>query len=201
VLRGSASNLGEVLSFGDNVHGQHSQGGWSQARYARSVTHDVEEHLRRTGEVLLSQYRRRPFSGLLIAAPEELRSAVTEALHSYVRDRLAGFIDLDVETASPDQVRAAAEPLIAQREQELVRAQLERLRAGLGNGARAAAGAEQVLRCLEERRVEALLIPAGNREPTVERAVHAALDQGADVLPVESPDLGPLGGIAAVLRF
>jgi peptide subunit release factor 1 (eRF1) len=201
VLRGSASNLGEVLSFGDNVHGQHSRGGWSQARYARSVTHDVEEHLRRTRQALLSQYRRRPFGGLLIAAPEELRSAVVEALHPYVRERLAGFIDVDVETATPDQVRAGAERVIAQRQEQQVRAQLERLRAGLGNEGRAAAGREQVLRCLDERRVETLLITQGAREPIVERAVHAALDQGADVLPVDSPDLGPLGGIAAVLRF
>jgi peptide subunit release factor 1 (eRF1) len=201
VLRGSASNLSEVLSFGDNVHGQHSQGGWSQARYQRSVSHDVEEHLRRTREALLSQYRRRPFGGLLIAAPEELRSTAVDALHPYVRDRFAGFIDVDVETASPDQVRASAERVIAEREEELVHAQLERLRAGLGNGGRAAAGPDEVLRCLDERRVETLLITAGTREPTVERAVHAALDQGADVLPVDSPDLGPLGGIAAVLRF
>jgi peptide subunit release factor 1 (eRF1) len=201
LLRGSASNLREVLSFGDNVHGQHSQGGWSQARYQRSVSHDVEEHLRRTGEALLSQYRRRPFGGLLIAAPEELRSAVVDALHPYVRERLAGFIDLDVETASPDQVRASAKRVIAEREDELVHAQLERLRAGLGNGGRAAAGPEQVSRCLEERRVETLLFTAGAREPAVEQAVHAALDQGADVLPVDSPDLGPLGGIAALLRF
>jgi peptide chain release factor subunit 1 len=201
VLRGSASNLSEVLSFGDNVHGQHSQGGWSQARYARSVTRDVEEHLRRTREALLSQYRRRPFGGLLSAAPEELRSAAVDALHPYVRDRVAGFIDVDVETASPDQVRAGAERVIEEREEELVRAQLERLRAGLGNRGRAAAGPEQVMRCLDERRVETLLIQPGAREPTIEQAVHAAIDQGADVLPVDSPDLGPLGGIAALLRF
>jgi peptide subunit release factor 1 (eRF1) len=201
VLRGPASNLSEVLSFGDNVHGQHSQGGWSQARYQRSVGRDVEEHLRRTREALLSQYRRRAFSGLLIAAPEELRKTVVDAMHPYVSERIAGFIDVDVETASPDQVRAAAEGVIAEREEALVHAQLERLRAGLGSGGRAAAGAEQVSRCLEERRVETLLITSGAREPALEQAVHAALDQGADVLPVDSPELGPLGGIAAVLRY
>jgi peptide subunit release factor 1 (eRF1) len=201
VMRGSASNLREVLSFGDNVHGQHSQGGWSQTRYQRSVSRDVEEHLHRTGEELLSQYRGRPFGGLLIAAPEELRRPVADALHPYVRERLAGFIEVDVETASPDEVRAGAEEVIAEREEELAHAQLERLRAGLAKRERAAAGPEQVSRCLQERRVETLLFTPGSREPAVEQAVHAALDQGADVLPVDSPDLGPLGGIAAVLRF
>jgi hypothetical protein len=35
----------------------------------------------------------------------------------------------------------------------------------------------------------------------IERAVHAVIDQAADVLAVETPDLGPLGGSAALLRF
>ena len=35
----------------------------------------------------------------------------------------------------------------------------------------------------------------------IERAVHAVIDQAADVLAVETPDLGPLGGIVALLRF
>lgn len=201
VLRGSASELTEVRSVDDNVHGQHSQGGWSQARYQRSVDHDVQDHLRHAADILLSQFRRRPFEGLLVAAPEELRNQLTETFHPYVRERFAGFVDVDVESASPDQVRERAEHVIRERDAELVQAQVERLRAGLGNGGRAAAGPEQVLRCLEERRVATLLITPGRREPAVERAVHAALDQDADVLPVDSPDLGPLGGIAAVLRF
>jgi hypothetical protein len=35
----------------------------------------------------------------------------------------------------------------------------------------------------------------------LEQAVHAAVEQDAEVFPVDSPDLGPLGGIAALLRF
>jgi peptide chain release factor subunit 1 len=201
ILRGSPANLSEVVSFGDDVHGQHSRGGWSQARYQRSVTRDVDEHLRRTSEALLSQYRRRPFGGLLLASPEELRGQLVDTLHPYVRDRLAGFIDVDIETASPEQVRGRAEQVIAERDKQRLGALLERLRAGLGNGGRAAAGEEQVMRCLEERRVETLLFSPGLVDAAAEQAVHAALEQGAEVLAVETPDLGPLGGIAALLRF
>lgn len=201
VLRGSSTRLSEVLSFGDDVHDQHSQGGWSQARYQRSVSRDVEDHLRATSDALLAQYRRRPFGGLLLAAPKELRGQLLDTLHSYVRDRFAGFVELDVETATPEHVLKRAEPVIAEREAELVQAHLERLRAGLGNGGRAAAGEEQVLRCLEERRVETLLFSPELVDGIAEEAVHAALDQGADVFAVHTPELGPLGGIAALLRF
>jgi peptide chain release factor subunit 1 len=204
ILRGSQSNLVEVADFGDDVHGQHSQGGWSQARYQRSVQHDVEAHLRHTAEVLLSQYRRRPFAGLLIAAPQELRQKFHDMLHSYVRERFAGYVDVDVENATEEQVRTAAAQVIEGHNEQRVAENLERLRAELGRGGRAAAGAEDVLRALEERRVEVLLYhtnQGGPPEDVVEKAIQAALGQDAEVLPVQTPDLGPLGGIAAVLRF
>jgi len=233
ILRGSADTLVEVVSFGDNVHGQHSQGGWSQARYQRSVERDVDDHIRRTAEVLLVQHRRRPFGGLLIAAPEELHGRLEVALHPYVHEQFEGFIDLDVENSSPEQARAEAAKAIEERDARLVRERLERLRSEIGSGGRAAAGADDVLRSLYERRVGTLLFepnrriegalcpncglmragdghekdcpadgtPLEHRDDLLEPAVHAAVVQDAEVLAVEEPDLGPLGGIAALLRF
>jgi peptide chain release factor subunit 1 len=230
VLQGSSNGLSEAVSFGDPVHGQHSQGGWSQARYQRSVEHDVESHLRHTGEVLLRQWERSRFVGLLLASPEELRSHVAENLHPYVRDRLVGYIDLDVEHSSLEDVRSVAAKVIKAHDQAVVGERLEELRARLGRGERAAAGAGDVLRALYERRVGTLLYnpqqpingavcpqcglmqtEAGacpvdgtqleERDDLLEQAVHAALEQDAEVLKVETPDLGPLGGIAALLRF
>jgi peptide chain release factor subunit 1 len=204
IMRGSESNLVQVDAFGDNVHGQHSQGGWSQARYQRSVEHDVEEHLRHTANVLLSQYRRRPFVGLLIAAPQELRQKLQGMLHSYVRERFVGYLDVDVENVTEEQAWESAATAIASQREHRVAENLERLRTELGRNGRAAAGAEHVLRALEERRVEVLLYDRNGRAPgddVIERAVEAAVAQDAEVLPVDAPDLGPLGGIAAVLRF
>lgn len=230
LLRGSASNLREVLAFGDRVHGQHSQGGWSQARYARSVERDVDEHLRRTASVLLGQFRRRPFSALLLGSPDELRQRLIDALHSYVRERVAGWVDVDIENSSPDEVRARAASVIEEHEAQHIDAQLERLRAELGHEGLAAAGAEEVLGALHQRRVEALLfVPRQHIEGTIcptcglmstesgacpldgtdrerrddllEPALEAAVGQGADIVPIPTPELGPLGGIAALLRF
>jgi peptide chain release factor subunit 1 len=201
-LRGSASRLIEVRSFGDSVHGQHSQGGWSQARYQRSVEHDVEAHLRHVRDVLLRQFERRRFVGLLLAAPEELRSQVAGELHPYVQERLVGHLDLDVENATLEDVRSVAAKAIEEHQRAIVGERLEQLRARLGRGERTAAGAADVLRALEERRVGALLYdPQQLDEDVVERAVHAAVEQDAQVFPLDTPDLGPLGGIAALLRF
>ncbi|HEY2141021.1 MAG TPA: Vms1/Ankzf1 family peptidyl-tRNA hydrolase, partial [Solirubrobacteraceae bacterium] len=156
ILRGSANSLSEVVSFGDRVHGQHSQGGWSQARYQRSVEHDVDSHLRHTSEVLLRQFERSQFVGLLLAAPEELRTHVAATLHPYVRDRLVGFLKLDVENSTLEDVRAEAANAIDDHQRAILGERLEELRARLGRGERAAAGADDVLRALYERRVGTL---------------------------------------------
>jgi peptide chain release factor subunit 1 len=230
ILRGSYSSLIEVLSFGDSVHGQHSQGGWSQARYQRSVEHDVEAHVRHVGDVLLRQFERRRFVGLLLAAPEELRSHVTGELHPYVRETVVGYLDLDVENSTIEDVRSVAAEAIEEHQRAIVGERLDQLRARLGRGERAAAGADDVLRALYERRVGTLFYdpqqpitgavcprcglmqtdtgpcPVDETQletgdALLEQAVHAAVEQDAEVFPVDSPDLGPLGGIAALLRF
>ena len=231
IMRGSKSTLVQVAAIGDRIHGQHSQGGRSQAHHARSVEHDVETHLRHTSEVLLSQQRRRPFVGLLLAVPQELRSPFEGALHPYVRERLVGWLDdLDVETATEEQVRSRAAEAITEHDRQRLHQKLERLRAELGRNGRAAAGGEAVLSALVERRVEALLFTEGQpvpgaacpscgllsgedgdcpqdgsamerRDDVLEQAIEAALAQDAEVLPVSGPELGPVGGIAALLRF
>jgi peptide chain release factor subunit 1 len=113
------------------------------------------------------------------------------------------------------------------REHEL----LERLRDGIGASGRAAGGLEDVLEALVERRVESLLLapdfaaagvvceecgwlgvdaescPADGaslqrRANIVDDAIAAAIASGAEVLTVRHHEgLGPLGGIAALLRF
>jgi peptide chain release factor subunit 1 len=199
ILRGSESQMVQVAAVGDKVRG-HPQGGWSAAR---SVEHDVEAHLRHTSEVLLSQFRRRPFTGLLVAAPQELHSTFEGNLHSYVRERLAGYLDdIDVETATEEQVRQSAAVVIAGQERKHLEQMLERLRAEIGRDGRAAAGAQPVMQALQERRVEALMFThPQRRDDALEHAIEAAIAQDAEVLAVDGPELGPLGGIAALLRF
>ena len=71
---------------------------------------------------------------------------------------------------------------------------------GIGAGGRAAAGRDEVMGALEQARVETLLLA-----PDVEadEAVEKALQSGAEVLMLRhhADDLGPLGGIAALLRY
>jgi peptide chain release factor subunit 1 len=234
ILHGSPERLAEVVSFGDDVHGRHKQGGWSQARYQRSQHEDVEGHLRHVARMLNALLRVAPYDLLLIACTAELWPRVVGKLHADVRRVLNDArLTLDVGDASvEDVVRAAASPLGERqraREDEVF-AELREHYAREGDG-RAAVGLDAVLDALVQRRVATLVYDSGmqsdgvlcptcgwlgssaaqcpvdgtsleRRKDVVEEAVQAAVRQSAEVLAVrDRPELGPLGGIAAILRF
>ena len=226
---GSPDGLREVDALRDDVHPQHQQGGWSQARYQRSVEKDVADHLGRTADTLLRRFKRRPIDHLLVGGPVELVPDLEGRLHGYLEDRLAGRIEVDVETATAHQVLEAARPRFEELDDERERQALARL----DGGARAAAGLENVLPPLNERRVEALMVderlsapgsacpacgwlgpegvercpadetPLERLEDVVEPAIELALQQSAEVLPVRHrlQELRDRGGIGALLRF
>jgi len=230
ILRGSPERLEEVELVWDDVHGQHDQGGLSQARYQRGVEKEVQDHLKRVADELFHRFQRSPFDRLLIGSPEELAGDVEARLHPYVRERLAGRVEVDVEHAGVDDVRAAAAPLIEADERLRERDALDRLEEGLGAGGRAAAGLDDVLSALNGRRVQSLLIAEGwraggvvcprdgwmgvaearcplddtateQRDDIVETAVESALAQAAQVMIVRRHDLTRRDSIAALLRF
>src|SRR3954449_1870491 len=215
---GDRERLDEVDVILDEVHGQHSQGGWSQARYQRSVDEDVQDHLRNVAEAAFVRFKRTPFDHLLLGGPTETLADFESKLHAYLQQRVAGRIDVDVENTSADDVLAAAAPRIAEFEHTRERNALDRLREGVARGGRAVGGLEEVLEALNERRVECLLLasdfeargctrpqcgwggpldggacPADGtevdcRDSIVESAVERALVQKAEVLVIRDED-------------
>ena len=227
IFRGGPDGLREVQRIHDDVSGQHDQGGWSQARYQRSVDKEKDDHLKSTCDALLRHFKRQPFQRLLVGGPRELVIDFEHKLHHYLSERLAGRIEVDVEHSSPDQVLEAARPLIEELEQQREREVLEKL------GERGACGIADVLPALNERRVELLILdeqfggvtgvqclecgwlglegdtcPADGSETVslddlTEAMIELAVQQSADVLAVhhERETLERYGGAAALLRF
>src|SRR5918999_1178638 len=223
---GAGGSLDETDRVEDDVHSQHDQGGWSQANYQRSVEKEKVDHLVRVADVAFSAYKRRGFDRLLVGAPEELVRELEAKLHPYLRERIAGRLHLDVDDSSVEDVRGAAARAIEQWTQRCEREALDRLAEGVGRGGRGAAGLADVLAALNEQRVEVLLVAdgfraEGHRDPDTgmlyaapdgrelercpdidEPAVEKAIEQSARVVKVRHhDDLGPLGGIGAVLRY
>ena len=227
IFRGGPDGLREIEQIRDDVHGQHDQGGWSQARYQRGIEKEKLDHLKETGDALMRHFKRQPFERLIVGGPREVVTDFEQKLHHYLRDRLAGRIEVDVEHSNADQVLEAARPLIEKLEHQRESDALEKL------GERGAAGLENVLPPLNERRVELLILdeqfggvtgvqclecgwlglegdscPADGSElveldDLTEAMIELSVQQSADLLAVHY-ERGPLeahGGAAALLRF
>ena len=202
VFTGTRGQLDETDRIADNVHSQHRQGGWSQPRYQRSIEEDVRDHLAHTAAVVFDLFKREGFQHLLIGAPDETVGDLERSLHPYLKERLAGHVRVGVEDASLEDVRAEAARGIEEHERRREGELLDRLGHGLGAGGRAAAGADDVLRCLDEARVDTLLLAEDFRGSGVaERATEKALESSADVVVVRHHDLAAHDGIAALLRY
>jgi peptide chain release factor subunit 1 len=229
ILVGGAEGMREVASIVDDVHRWHDQGGWSQARYQRGIVKEARDHIKHALEELFARFKQGAVQRLIIGARDELRGEIESRLHPYLRERIAGWVEVDIHS-SPAQVAKAAAPVIEEDERKRERDWLDRLQGELGRGGRAVAGLADTLRALNERRVEALLLRDGfraegwaapdasflanepGRSPTggelerrtdvIEPALESALEQSAEVIVVRHhQDLDPLGSIGAVLRY
>ena len=154
VLAGGADGMREVVSLVDDVHRWHDQGGWSQARYQRGIEKEKDDHLKHTVEVLMKHFKRRPFQHLIVGGPREVVADFESKLHGYLSERLAGRIEVDVDNSSPEQVLQAARLRFEEIEDAREGDALERI----GESGRAVTGLDEVLRVLNERRVECLLL-------------------------------------------
>jgi peptide subunit release factor 1 (eRF1) len=140
-------------------------------------------------------------------------------------------LSLDVGDAAVADVERATEQVLAEAERAREDALLDTLREHLARHDRAAAGLPAVLEALVERRVATLLYDDDLHSPgvicprcgwmglegelcpvdgeqlqarpdIVEEAIQSAVRQSAELHPLhDRPDLGPLGRIAAILRF
>ena len=212
VFRGSQDGVREVDQVHDTVFGQHDQGGLSQARYQRGIEKEKDDHLKHTADVLMKHFKRAPFERLLAGGPREVVADFEAKLHGYLTERYAGRIEVDVEHSTPEQVHQAVQPRFDELEDERESEALERL----GEPERAAIGLEDVLRALNERRVETLVAderfaaegtccptcgwlgPAGETacpvdgselervEDLTEAAIELTIQQDADILAVRN---------------
>jgi peptide chain release factor subunit 1 len=162
VLGGPVDRLEEQGSFEDYVRGQHDKGGWSQARYERSIEKDTDDHLRRAAEAVNHRWRTERFDRAALGGPGEIVPRMEAHLAAEVRANLApGPVEVDLSSANDDDIRRAVAKLVDEDEQQLERAALDRLAAGIGTGGRAAGGPEGTIAALNERRVETLLLDPG----------------------------------------
>jgi peptide chain release factor subunit 1 len=222
--------LEEIADESEEVPGQHDQGGWSQSRYRRHIDELAKSHLKTVAGVLERELRRLHFPGLVVVCPEELKSEFSDVLAADARRAIVGWTTAEAH-ASPSELYEVAQPVLEEwhrkRESELV----ERWKDEAGRDGRAASGWEETLESASDGRVECLVFQEGvehsacqcpacgrvsvnggrcpldgtemeQRDEGLDLAVHQVLAHGGQVLALrDQPDLEPVGGIAALLRY
>lgn len=230
VYRLEGGRLEEVHEQFDEQPGRHDQGGWSQARFQRHIEKLVEDHLRGVADELERQVRRQRGSGIVIVSSEETRSALEGTLSNEVGGAVIGWTTAEAH-AGPSELLEAVRPLVDEWHAREEGVAAERWQEEAGRNGRAAAGWEKTLEAASDGRVEVLLFqdgvehqafrcPACGRaaasggscpldgtslEPTdagLDLAVHQTLAHGGEVWAIRhQPDLQPVEGIGALLRF
>jgi peptide subunit release factor 1 (eRF1) len=193
VLTGPPDRLEERRGEEDNVHGEHDQGGWSQARYERSVEKDVDEHLRHAAEILRRRWRRQRFDRLALGGPQEIVPRFEAMLPEEVRAALLpDRLEVDVSGAGLDEIERAVAELVDADEQRTEREALDRMAAGIGSGGRAVGGPELTLEALNERKVQTLLLAPDFDRPGARCPSCGLLLEGAGSCPADGSELEPV---------
>jgi len=222
--------LAEIADQTEEVPGQHDQGGWSQARFERHIDELVERHFRDVAATLDRCTRRLRGVPIVLIGAEDIRAEFESVLTKETSDCVAGWATAEAHADGPALLEAAR-PVIDEwwrtREAQL----LERWREEAGRNGRAASGWEETLEAASDGRVELLLVQNGvdheayvcpqcgraqltngscpldgttleSRDDGLDLAVHKTLTHGGTVHVVrDRDDLGPVGGMAALLRF
>jgi peptide chain release factor subunit 1 len=192
IFRHQLGRAWEYIGLASDVHGQHEQGGWSQARFQRNIEHEVLHHMKETGEVLRRLHDEEPVDALVLAGPHAEVKEFAKKLHPYLQKVLHGHpVSLPLHASAHDlmdRLRSIEQELVSARRAEL----LSRLAAAQGQSEPAARGVRDVLRAVNEKRIEVLFVVEGAGIPGYRSATGAlAIDEeeaaayGTPVEPVE----------------
>jgi len=94
------------------VPGQHDQGGWSQARYQRSIKDKLGKHLGRVAEHLFGMYKKRKFDKLILVADEPILAKFEKELHPYLKERITKRVKKDFLTENRKSAEKALDNIL-----------------------------------------------------------------------------------------
>jgi peptide chain release factor subunit 1 len=230
LYRLNEGRLVELADLSDEAPRRHDQGGWAQARMQRHVDNLALEHYRDVADELERRFRRLGRPRVVVVATDDTRADFEDALSSEVADAVIGWAAAEAH-ASRAKLEQVVGPVLdrwlAEREAE----EVERWREEAGRAARASAGWAETLEAASDGRVELLLYAEGVRHDAVrcprcgrvqaegdscpldgaslerspdglDLAVRQTLAHGGAVWAVRHrEDLGPVGGVGAILRY
>lgn len=148
------------LYFGNLPHVGKSDGfrGYDAGHRERHVENELKQHFKQFADslhLLLNQVR---FDLLLIGCRDEAWPEITPHLHTDVKRRLAGRFLVDPGAASPQEVRAHADRMLAEFVESEKQALIREVIGEAHRNGRGALGLRHVLNALERQEVQTLVV-------------------------------------------
>lgn len=230
LYRLSSGRLVELEDLSEEQPRRHDQGGWSQARYQRSIDNQAVQHVQTVAEELQRQLKRQKGTRAVVVSTEEMRPEFESALDQDSLAAVVGWASAEAHATANDLLETVA-PVLERSRRELEDDVVGRWLEETGKGARAASGWEQTLEAASDARVQVLLYADGVRrkawqcpkclrvaaiggncpldgtrmeehDDAVDLAVGRVLEGGGTVWALQHrTDLDAVEGIGALLRF
>lgn len=161
LFRGGPRGLVEFVTIETAGTDGYARRGWAQTPVGPGSDDRIVHLVGRAAERMLRANQRRTFDRLVLVAPDELWPVIHARLHPDLLARLTAHVVLDLERAGAKDIRRAVAAVVE--EAELAREQqlLRRLSSALRTSGPAAAGVDEVLASLEQRRVETVMVAEG----------------------------------------
>lgn len=228
--------LGEITEHTEiinQVPGKMRVAGWyglEERRIERNIEDKVHRHFKEVADATLNLFKKKGFDWLILGGKKENLTSFESHLHTYLRDRIVGRIDLEPDTSLHDalmKTREVALRVEREEEEQLIRRLLNEANSnGLG-----VIGIEDTLKAIWQGQVNTLILKddlsvPGSICPTcgymsteesecphdsiqmdftpdvLEEAIESAIIQNCRIEHVtESQELDNVGGIGAILRF
>jgi peptide chain release factor subunit 1 len=225
-----SGRLVELDDLSEEQPRRHDQGGWSQARYQRSIDNQAIQHVQTVAEELQRQLKHHKGARAVVVSTEEMRPEFESALDQESLAAVVGWTNAEAH-ANANELLASVVPVLERSRRRLEDEVVERWLEESGKAARAAAGWEQTLEAASDARVQVLLYANGVRrkawqcpqcsrvaatpgscpldgtrmeehDDAVDLAVCRVLEGGGTVWALEHrTDLDDVEGVGALLRF
>jgi peptide chain release factor subunit 1 len=135
----------------------HQQGGFSQRRFQNRANEKVDAFARAIAEEARKALEDSPVEMIVLAGDEIMTSALNDAMHQTLKERVIGIVPVDIR-ANSDELLEAVLPLVAEAERAQELDAVQRVNDGQGPGGHATAGAEDVLIALQSGQVMTLVM-------------------------------------------
>lgn len=134
-----------------------SHGGWSRKRDQGRADERVDAFARAAAEEARTAMEASGIEVLVLAGDEQMTSAVRDALHETIRERVAGDVRLDI-TANERDVIEATLPIVEQSERAREAEAIGRIENGAGPGGGAVVGPVDTMTALQAGQVMTLVM-------------------------------------------